>query len=186
MGDALGKMSNLGGFDGPKNPTKTASTQAEIKRNPVAVREARLELIREAIFENLGGARLFIETAQLLIEARDDTGMAHAIKMGAHHYRAAVLLAKDITRPQSGGPAVIDMHAVYDGQTFVGSISKDAEGFAAFDTGGKKLGVFPTRTEAVRAVLAPPMTPIAITPDIFDADRALLHAIEALTNGGAR
>ena len=48
-----------------------------------------------------------------------------------------------------------DMHAVYDGQNFAGSISRDANGFAAFDPNNKKLGVFPTRTEAVRAVLAP-------------------------------
>jgi hypothetical protein len=62
-----------------------------------AVRDARLVLIREAIFENLGGVRLFVETAQLLIEARDDTGMAHAVRMGAHHYRAAIQLVKDIS-----------------------------------------------------------------------------------------
>ena len=77
------------------------------------------------------------------------------------------------------------MHAVYDGQTFVGSISKDAEGFAAFDTGGKKLGVFPTRTEAVRSVLAPPplLAPqIEKAPD-FDAENALRRAIDAMAHG---
>jgi hypothetical protein len=70
---------------------------------PDAVREARLELIREAIFDNLGGVRLFVETAQLLIEARDDTGMSHAVKMGAHHYRAAVQLVKDISALKAEG-----------------------------------------------------------------------------------
>ena len=71
-------------------------------RAPFAKRSSRA-LIREAIFENLGGARLFIETAQLLIEACDDTGMTHAVRMGAHHYRAVVLLAKDIAALKAEG-----------------------------------------------------------------------------------
>ena len=105
---ALGAAAGLrdaslqGSLDNPETIKSKPTTQGT-SRNPVAVREARLELIREAIFENLGGARLFIETAQLLIDARDDTGMAHAVKMGAHHYRAAVLLAKDIAALKAEG-----------------------------------------------------------------------------------
>ncbi len=77
------------------NIPNEAPAQAE-KRNPRAVREARLELLREAIFENLGAVSLFAETAKLLIEARDDAGMAHSVKMGAHHYRAAVVTANEL------------------------------------------------------------------------------------------
>src|ERR1700730_9714072 len=43
-------------------------------------------------------------------------------------------------------------HAVYAGRDFAGTISEEARGFAAFDAAGKRLGSFPTRTDAVRAV----------------------------------
>jgi hypothetical protein len=110
-----------GSFDGSEIATNSGATQGSesngrrkcgdqhcigsdgSQRNPRAVRDARLVLIREAIFENLGGVRLFVETAQLLIEARDDTGMAHAVRMGAHHYRAAIQLVKDISALKAEG-----------------------------------------------------------------------------------
>jgi hypothetical protein len=72
--------------------------QAEILRNPRAVREAKLELLREAIFENLGAVSHFAETARLLIEVRDDAGMAHSVKMGAHHYRAAAATVNELSK----------------------------------------------------------------------------------------
>ena len=62
-----------------------------------AVREARLELLREAIFENLGAAKLVIETALLLIEARDDVGARHSLRMGALHFKAAVQSANELS-----------------------------------------------------------------------------------------
>jgi hypothetical protein len=43
---------------------------------------------------------------------------------------------------------------VYDGDTPAGEIIADAAGFTALTPVGKKLGVFKTRLEAVRAVLA--------------------------------
>jgi hypothetical protein len=89
--DGPGKASCLEGIDGSTIAPKTAPSQAEISRDPRAVREAKLELLREAIFENLGAISLFAETAKLLIEARDDAGMAHSVKMGARRYRAAVV-----------------------------------------------------------------------------------------------
>jgi hypothetical protein len=91
-----GNSSCLEGIDSSAIAPKTAPSQAEISRNPRAVREAKLELLREAIFENLGAVSLFAETAKLLIEARDDAGMAHSVKMGAHHYRAAVVTANEL------------------------------------------------------------------------------------------
>src|ERR1700730_8006797 len=74
----------------------SAPNEAELLHNPRAVREAKLELLREAIFENLGAVSPFAETAKLSIEARDDAGMRHAVKMGAHHYRAAVVTANEL------------------------------------------------------------------------------------------
>ncbi len=68
-----------------------------------AVREARLELLREAIFENLGAAKLVIETALLLIEARDDVGAHHSIRMGALHFKAAVTSANELSSVKAAG-----------------------------------------------------------------------------------
>ena len=45
---------------------------------------------------NLGAVSLFAETAKLLIEARDDAGMAHSVKMGALRYRAAVVTVNEL------------------------------------------------------------------------------------------
>ena len=68
-----------------------------------AVREARLELLREAIFENLGAAKLFIETVLLLIEVRDDVGARHSIRMGALHFKAAVTSANELSSFKAAG-----------------------------------------------------------------------------------
>jgi hypothetical protein len=81
----------------------TAPAQAEVFRNPRAVGEAKLELLREAIFENLGAAGLFIGTAQLLIEARDDAGMRHSIRMDALHFKAAVTCANELSSVKAAG-----------------------------------------------------------------------------------
>ena len=66
-----------------------ANTTPPAQSQNRAVREARLKLLREAIFEDLGAAKLVIETALLLIEARDDVGARHSIRMGALHFKAA-------------------------------------------------------------------------------------------------
>jgi hypothetical protein len=93
-----------GGNCSPQN-TKSQPLAQDNSRNYQDVREAKLELQREAIFENLGAVRLFVETAQLLIEARDDAGMTHAVKMGAHHYRAAVQTTNELAAlMREGGP----------------------------------------------------------------------------------
>jgi hypothetical protein len=81
----LDKTSFLAGLDNRDIQPKLLPAQAEVFRNPRAVLNARLELLREAIFENLGAVSLFAETAKLSIEAQDDAGMAHAVKMGEHH-----------------------------------------------------------------------------------------------------
>ena len=78
-----------------------------------------------------------------------------------------------------------DMHAVYDGQTFVGFISKDAAGFAAFDTEGNRIGEFRSQSEAVRAVLQAPTPPAPKAPN-SDAENSLLRAIETLAKESSR
>ena len=68
-----------------------------------AVREARLELLREAIFENLGAAKLFVETVLLLIEVRDDAGARHLLRMGALHFRAAIQSSNELAALKARG-----------------------------------------------------------------------------------
>src|SRR5437660_578271 len=82
---------------------KNALPQAEVRRNPTAVIEARCKLIRELIFENLGAAPLFIDTAQMLVEARDDVGARNSIRMGALHFKAAVRSANELSSVKAAG-----------------------------------------------------------------------------------
>jgi hypothetical protein len=103
-GDGPGISSCLENIDSSENSQIERPAQAEILRNPRAVREAKLELLREAIFENLGAVSLFAETAKLLIEARDDAGMAHSVKMGAHHFRAAAATVNELSKLKAEGP----------------------------------------------------------------------------------
>lgn len=72
MESGPGNSSCLEGIDGSENSQIERPAQAEILRNPRAVREAKLELLREVIFENLGAVSLFAETAKLSIEEDDD------------------------------------------------------------------------------------------------------------------
>jgi hypothetical protein len=105
-----------GGFDNPGNipspPKRKGRRTAAAMRTTMAALRQTLEPsakrdsnIHEVIFENLGAAVLFAETAQLLIEARDDADMTHAVRMGACHYRAAVQTMKELA-PKGG--AVIE------------------------------------------------------------------------------
>src|ERR1700730_16093003 len=68
-----------GGIDCPSNAPEIAPAQAQIERNPHAVKEARLELLREAIFEACGFIRLHAEVCQDLAQAGDDAGLIHSL-----------------------------------------------------------------------------------------------------------
>jgi hypothetical protein len=75
----LYKTSLPGRNDGPSNAPEIAPAQAEILRNPRAVREAKLELLRDAVHEACGFIRLHAEACQLLAEAGDDAGMLYSL-----------------------------------------------------------------------------------------------------------
>jgi hypothetical protein len=76
-----------GGAAGPSETSRLATERFDNAKTAAPAqgqnRAVREELLREAIFENLGAAKLFIETVQLLIEGRDDTGARHSLQMGA-------------------------------------------------------------------------------------------------------
>jgi hypothetical protein len=81
----LGKTSSLGNRDMAQNHP---APQAE---NPRAVREAKLELLREAIHEACGFIRLHAEVCQTLAEAGDDAGLIHSLSR-------LILYAKEAAR----------------------------------------------------------------------------------------
>jgi hypothetical protein len=75
-GDPL-ELSSLGGVD---LQATIPNAQAQGKfRNPRAVREAKRELLREAVHEACGFIRLHAETCQLNAEAGDDTGAIYSL-----------------------------------------------------------------------------------------------------------
>jgi hypothetical protein len=76
----LDKTSSLpGGIDCPSNAPKTAAAQAHIELNPRAVKEARLELLREAVHEACGFIQIHANVCQDLAEAGDNAGLIHSL-----------------------------------------------------------------------------------------------------------
>jgi hypothetical protein len=53
--------------------------QAELLRNPRAVREARLALLREAVHEACAFIHIHAEVCQSLAEAGDDAGLLYSL-----------------------------------------------------------------------------------------------------------
>jgi hypothetical protein len=62
----------------PSDSTPPQNSQHKI-RNPRAVREAKLELLREALHEACGFIRIHAEVCHALAEAGDDAGVLHAL-----------------------------------------------------------------------------------------------------------
>jgi hypothetical protein len=56
-----------------------ATAQAQIERNPCAVREAKLELLREAVHEACAFIQLHANVCQDLAEAGDNAGLIHSL-----------------------------------------------------------------------------------------------------------
>lgn len=77
-GDPL-ELSSYGGVDLQANIPNEAPAQAEILRNPRAVKEAKLELLREAVHEACGFIQLHANVCQDLAEAGDNAGLIHSI-----------------------------------------------------------------------------------------------------------
>jgi hypothetical protein len=71
--------SSFPGWNVRETAPNSIPNQAEILRNPRAVKEARLELLREAIFEACGFIQLHAEACQLNAEAGDDTGAIYSL-----------------------------------------------------------------------------------------------------------
>lgn len=63
-----------------------------------SIDHARLDLLRDDVFEHLGFVRIFADAAQLQFNGQDDAGAAHAIRIAAMHFKAAIAGASDIAQ----------------------------------------------------------------------------------------
>ena len=90
------QLSSLGGVDLQANIPNETPGQAEILRNPRAVKEARLELLREAVHEACGFIRLHAEVCQSLAEAGDDAGLLHSLGRLIAYAREAARTGNDL------------------------------------------------------------------------------------------
>jgi hypothetical protein len=92
----LDKTSLPGGNDGASNAPEIAPARAKFLRNPRAVREAKLLLFREAIFEACAFARIHAEVCQDLAEACDDAGLIHSLGRLVLYTKEAAKLGNDL------------------------------------------------------------------------------------------
>lgn len=77
--DGPGNTSCLDGIDDIALAPRTTPSQAEFLRAPHAVREAKLELLREAAHETCGFIRIHAEVCQSLAETGDNAGLLHSL-----------------------------------------------------------------------------------------------------------
>jgi hypothetical protein len=95
----LGNLS-CSAADNPEISPNTPSAQA---RNPRAVREAKLELVRDLLRESLGFALLYASVAQQLNEVRDDFGTLIALRNFRAAANAACEAGRQIRDSREGG-----------------------------------------------------------------------------------
>jgi hypothetical protein len=79
----------------PDSPKFTA--RQDQNSNPRAVREVRLELLREAIGEQAGFIQIQGELVQTFAAIGDDAGITYALKRLVAHVRAAAQTANELT-----------------------------------------------------------------------------------------
>jgi hypothetical protein len=93
---AAGPKRNCNALDRQQFTDPTAARQAQNHRNPRAVEEARLELLREAIHEACAFIRLHAEACQSLAEAGDDAGLLHSLGRLVAYTRHAAKSGSDL------------------------------------------------------------------------------------------
>jgi hypothetical protein len=78
------------------NAPKTAATQENLLRNPRAVREAKLELLRDAVHELAGFIQIHASICQSCAEAGDDAGLIHSLGRLVIYTRHAAKIGNDL------------------------------------------------------------------------------------------
>src|ERR1700726_2002312 len=81
----------------------SAADQAEILRNPRAVAEARLELLREAIFDACSFIQLHADACQTVAKAHDDAGLLHSLGRLVIYAQHAARAGNDLRASREAG-----------------------------------------------------------------------------------
>jgi hypothetical protein len=87
-GDPL-ELSSLGGVDGSESAPEIATAQAQIARDPRAVREAKRLLKLEFLHECAGGIAVHAGLVQTFAEIGDRAGVCYAFRQLFAHAKAA-------------------------------------------------------------------------------------------------
>jgi hypothetical protein len=82
----------------------SAPNQAEILRDPAAVREARLWLIREDLYGDLDEIRIFAERGLRALEVENDLDLGRAFDRSVKHFSAVAANLKALVLVKTGAP----------------------------------------------------------------------------------
>jgi hypothetical protein len=98
LGAAAGlpDASLLGSLDTQDIAPKPAPAQDKVKRNPVAVLEARLELMRDDLVANITQASLHFDVALAMLSATDDVGLLYALRRVRAYWQSIAADAKEL------------------------------------------------------------------------------------------
>jgi hypothetical protein len=96
-------LSSLGGVDLQANIPNEAPARAE-KRNPLAVKQTRLWLIREDLYGDLDEIRIFAERGLRALEVENDLDLGRAFDRSVKHFRAVAANLKALVLVKTGAP----------------------------------------------------------------------------------
>jgi hypothetical protein len=82
----------------------SAPNQAEILRDPAAVREARLWLIREDLYGDLDEIRIYAERGLKALAVENDLDLGRAFDQSIKHFRAVAANLKALVLVKTGAP----------------------------------------------------------------------------------
>jgi hypothetical protein len=100
---AAGPEINCNALDKPQFIDPPPAWQAQNLRNPRAVREAKLELLREEVHEACGFIRLHASVCQDLAEAGDDAGLLHSLGRLVAYVKHAARAGNDLRAIRDAG-----------------------------------------------------------------------------------
>jgi hypothetical protein len=104
-GGAAGPEINCNALDKPQFIDPKPARQAQIERNPHAVRKAKLELLREAVHEACGFIRLHAKACQTLAEAGDDAGLLHSLGRLTSYIKHAAKVGNELRDIRAEAPS---------------------------------------------------------------------------------
>jgi hypothetical protein len=101
--DDPGISSCLEGIDSSQTSRIERPSQAE-KRNPLAVREARLWIIREELYGDLDEIRIFAERGMRALEVENDLDLGRTFDQSVKHFLAVAANLKELILVKTDAP----------------------------------------------------------------------------------